>query len=360
MFDTFGEWTPGYFLRNWKALLRLGGLDAFRTLHKAACSFFSDSRLIQLFGRFATYNGSSPYLTPATFAIIPFVEWMFGGWYVKGGLYRIAEVMRTLAQRKGVEIRTGMEVKEIVVREGSVAGLRMEDETLFETGTVVMNADALSVYENLLKVPKALRSAKRLRKFPLSLSGFVLMLGVDKTYAALAQHNIFFSENYRKEFEEIFEKQVPPSDPTVYISVSSKNDASMAPPGCSNLFILINVPPQNAVYDWANNALGYRDKIIGLLETKGLKDLRKHIRFERIITPDDLEQKYRAFRGTIYGLASHDRWSSFRRPPNRSREVKGLYFAGGSTHPGGGIPLVLLSGKTVSELILGKRIPIHD
>lgn len=372
LFSTFGEWGLDYFLRNLKFLFRIWKLDSFRTLHDAVSAAFHDNRLVQLFDRFATYNGSSPYKTPATFAIIPYVEFAMGGWYVRGGMYSIAESLAKLAIRKGIEIRTGTPCEEILIENGRAAGVRLGDGSRLRASCVVANADALDVYERLL--PSGGRSRQAAPQ-AISSSGFVLLLGVDKTYSQLAHHNIFFSDDYKKEFEDIFERGIPPEDPTVYVSVSSRTDPAMAPAAGSNMFVMVNVPAVNGNFDWNKNKASYRQLVLNRLKAAGqpgqaagggldrqalagglgLEDLEEHIRVEKILTPLDFQAKYRAFRGALYGFASNSPWSAFLRPPNRAREVRGLYFTGGSTHPGGGIPLVLLSGKMTAEIILKRE-----
>jgi len=356
LFSTFGEWGLDYIFRNLKFLFQIWKLDSFRTLHEAVAATFQDSRLIQLFDRFATYNGSSPYQTPATFAIIPYVEFAMGGWYVRGGLYSMAECLAKLAVRKGIEIRTGAACEEILVENGCVAGVRLGGGSRLKASCVVANADALDVYERLLPDSgEARRIRRQTASGGISSSGFVLLLGVDKTYSQLAHHNIFFSGDYKKEFEDIFERGIPPEEPTVYVSLSSRTDPVMAPAAGSNMFVMVNVPSVNKNFDWDKNKASYRQLVLDRLKAVGLEDLENHIRVERILTPLDFQEKYRAFRGALYGFASNSPWSAFLRPPNRSREIKGLYFTGGSTHPGGGVPLVLLSGKMTAEIILKRE-----
>lgn len=170
-------------------------------------------------------------------------------------------------------------------------------------------------------------------------------------YPELQHHNIFFSEDYRHEFNTLFGEQLPYHDPTVYVGVSSKADSRHAPEGGSNLFILVNAPALSDNYDWDMNRLKYRDVVLQKLRRSGLDSIESHIDVERIITPVDFALEYNAHRGSIYGMSSNRRMAAFMRPANKSKDVDNLYFVGGSSHPGGGIPLVLLSGKIVSELV---------
>jgi phytoene dehydrogenase-like protein len=160
----------------------------------------------------------------------------------------------------------------------------------------------------------------------------------------LAHHNIFFSADYRREFEEIFGEGVPPSQPTIYVAITSKTTPQDAPSGCENWFVLVNAPALGPAWNWEDQATGYRDRVLEGLAARGF-DIRNHIEFEKILTPVDLERLTGARLGALYGASSNNRWAAFRRPHNRAADVKGLYFAGGTTHPGGGVPMVTLSGK---------------
>jgi phytoene desaturase len=192
---------------------------------------------------------------------------------------------------------------------------------------------------------------KKLDKREPSCSGFVLLLGTRKQFPFLAHHNIFFSDDYRAEFDSLFRDLRPAENPTVYVCASSRTDATQAPPAHENLFVLVNAPYTSERTDWAKESKNYRDLIVKKLESSGLEGLENSIDFEQIITPEDFEKKYRANRGSIYGVSSNGMFSAFLRPPNQSKDVKNLFFAGGATHPGGGIPLVLLSGKMAADLI---------
>jgi phytoene desaturase len=176
-------------------------------------------------------------------------------------------------------------------------------------------------------------------------------LGAKKKFPQLAHHNIFFSDDYQAEFNSIFKEKRPAENPTIYVCAASRTDETQAPAGCENLFVLINAPYTSEQTDWEKEKKSYRDSIIKKLENSGLKDLENSIEFEQIITPADFEEKYRANRGSIYGVSSNGAFSAFLRPPNQSRDVKNLYFVGGATHPGGGMPLVMLSGKMAADLI---------
>ena len=344
-------------------LLSRRGLDALRidarvSMHRAVSRFFRDERLVQLFDRYATYNGSSPYRAPATLAMIPHIELAGGGWYSQGGLYRLAESLLAVAQELGVDFRPNCEAARILVEgRGKVAraaGVRLASGEELRAGNVVVNADPMHAYRSLMPPQnRDRRLARRLERLEPSSSGFALLLGVRGDYPRLAHHNVFFSRDYRGEFDAIFERGVPAPDPTIYVACVSRSDPTQAPPGHLNLFVLVNAPalPAGNLNKWDMWTRPYRDAIIRKLEATGLDNLRERIVFEQTITPQDFQEKYNAWRGSIYGLSSNSRATAFLRPPNRATGVKNLYFVGGSVHPGGGIPLVLLSARLVARMV---------
>jgi phytoene desaturase len=326
--------------------------DPMRTMSGAINSFVKSDKMRQLLGRFATYVGGSPYDAPATLNVIADVELSGGVWYPQGGIYAIAEGMARLAAELGVEINTNSPVKRIITEDRTVIGVELTNGTQCQAKAVIANADVTAVYAHLLPQEPAIQQRlKTLQGFPPSCSGFVLLLGVDKQFPELAHHNIFFSRDYPAEFDAIFQHGMPPKDPTIYISITSKTDADHAPNGAENWFVLVNAPPVNGRFDWEQHADAYRDRILNKLTKYGI-DVRDHIISEQRITPGNLERMSGAWRGALYGQSPNSRWTAFRRPHNRCPDVQGLYFAGGTTHPGGGVPMVTLSGKVAAELVL--------
>jgi len=324
-------------------------ISTLKTLDKHNAQYFKSEKLRQLFNRFATYNGSSPYKTPATFALIPYVEFGLGAWYVRGGMYEIPRALERLAIELGVKIYTESEVQKIVVENGKAVGVKVGGE-VFAADIIVSNADAIETYRELLPVEN-----KRIESREPSCSGFVLLLGTRKKFNQLAHHNIFFSDDYKAEFDAIFKEKIPAPHPTIYICATSRTDETQSPANHENLFVLINAPYTSAKVDWEKEKRNYRNLIIEKLEKFGLEGLNDSIDFEQIITPSDFETKYRANKGSIYGISSNGIFSAFLRVPNKAKDVENLYFAGGATHPGGGIPLVLLSGKMTAEMILREK-----
>lgn len=325
-------------------------IDGLRTMDGAIKSYVKSPHLRQLLGRFATYVGASPYRAPATLNVIGHVELNQGVWYPRGGVYQIADALFRLAEDLGVDIRPETQVGQINVEGGKVTGVTLSAGKIIDADAVLANVDVATVYEHLL--PRGVvRPGKvnDLTSQETSCSGFILMLGVEGKHPALAHHNIFFSADYKREFEDIFERGLPADDPTIYVAITSKTDPVHAPEGCENWFVLVNVPALNSNFDWTENAQAHRDRILNKLSKFGL-DIR--VKTERMLTPLDLERETGARRGALYGVSSNNRFAAFVRPNNRAKDIKELYFAGGTTHPGGGVPMVMLSGKVASEMIV--------
>lgn len=334
---------------NWIDFLKI---DAFQTVAQRIDRQFDAPELKKFFKRFTTYNGSSPYQAPATMNVIPHVELALGGYYIEGGIYRLVEALVALARNKGVTFKMGTDIRQIMTPQGTVAGVKDSTGNRFSADIVVSNADAYETYMEAVN-----RSAisgfqkKKIQKTEPSCSGFVLLLGIDRQYDQLSHHNIFFSEDYEQEFDQIFNQKVMPDDPTIYVANTSYSDQTHAPDDASNLFVLINAPYLSEQWNWEKQKVRYQNKVVQVLERRGLTGLGKHIVYSKIITPRDFYVRYRSNKGSIYGTSSNSKFAAFLRPRNKSRSIKGLYLVGGSTHPGGGIPLVTLSALHVTELI---------
>lgn len=330
----------------------LAGIDALSTVSKRVDQYLNSPYLRRFFKRFATYNGSSPFQAPATLNVIPHVEINRGGYYVKGGIYQIAQSLRALAEKNGVKIILSTEVKSISTENGTVRGVQLANGNKERYDIIVSNADAHETYLQLLPRQEVSALKKEIiEKAEPSCSGFVMLLGIDRTYERLRHHNVFFSEDYEREFSTIFEDKLPPHSPTIYIANTSYSDPRHAVKGGSNLFVLVNAPYLSDGFDWTDEAVPYAIHIKSELEQRGLKSLKSSIKYEKIITPLDFYHKYRSKKGSIYGTSSNSRMAAFMRPGNKARSLEGLYLTGGSTHPGGGIPLVILSARHAYTLV---------
>lgn len=326
-----------------------------QTLDQCVHGFFTDEHLRQLFDRYATYNGSSPYQLGAVYSLIPYIELADGGWYPCGGMYSLAKALEWLARELDVEITTACDVQRIVIEQGTARGVVLADGHVLHSDIVVANSDVVTTYRELLSpAVRNERYVKRISQLEPSCSGFVLLLGTDKLYPQLEHHNIFFSDDYPQEFADLFERKIPLQDPTIYVCATTRTDPSQAPEGCENLFVLVNAPYLTRHSDWEHDAPAYRERVLNLLTAYpqiDLSDLREHIILSAMLTPEDFRRNYGANAGSIYGLSSNQRMAPFTRPGNRAAAIHNLYFVGGSTHPGGGVPLVLLSGKIVAQLV---------
>jgi phytoene desaturase len=326
--------------------------DGLRTMSRAIQGYVSSPHLRQVLGMFATYVGASPYLAPATLNVIAHVELNQGVWYPQGGVYRIAQAFARLAGELGVDIRTGCRVQTIEVSQGRLRGVRLASGETLPASAVIANLDVATVYEQLLPPePKFQRRLRLYQRMDPSCSAFVMLLGVRGEHPHLAHHNEFFSSNYRGEFDQIFSQEVPPSEPTLYVSITSKTTPQDAPSGCENWFVQINVPALSPAWDWQEHASDYAAQALDLLAQRGV-DIRRKLVCQKLITPLDLQKWTSAYRGALYGASSNNRWAAFRRPHNRCPDLSGLYFAGGTAHPGGGVPMVTLSGRVASQLLL--------
>lgn len=343
---------PLYDISDFKHLnyLSLAGIDAFTTVSSRIDKQFSSKYMRQFFKRFTTYNGSSPFQAPATLNVIPHIELNEGGYYIKGGMYNIAKVLTKIAISKNVTIVTNSIIDHISTQNKAVTQVRTSDGATHEADIVVANSDATETITKLLNDEAAPPSQKRKAlKVEPSCSGYVLLLGISKKYEHLTHHNIFFSENYKQEFDAIFNEKVMPNEPTIYVANTSATDSEDAPSGHSNLFILVNAPYLSDKYNWEKRR--YDELVIKELQKRGLDGLAESIVFKKEITPQNFYDKYLSNKGSIYGTSSNSKWSAFVRPRNKSKKINGLYFVGGSTHPGGGIPLVIQSAFNASKLI---------
>jgi phytoene desaturase len=335
-----------------KALLHIHQVDLLRTMHKANRTCFSDERMVQLLDRYATYNGSNPYLAPGTLNNIFHVEHGLGGFGVSNGIFGIPEGMKSLAQELGVDIRTGVKVEEISYdRKRRVRGVKTSSGE-HAASRIISDIDVLTLYRDLLDDEKA-PLARRYRRLPPSSSALVFYWGVSTTFSELGIHNIFFSSDYQREFSQIHADHQLPGDPTVYINITSKLSQQDAPSGCENWFVLVNAP-FNDGRDWADEIQRTRSAVIRKLSAVLGSDLEHLIEEEQILSPADIESETGSFRGSLYGISSNNRMAAFLRHRNDSKRYPGLYLCGGSVHPGGGMPLSVLSGMIAADLLVAE------
>lgn len=327
-----------------KSILRFGQIDAFRTQSVANQNAFSDERISQLFNRYATYNGSNPYQAPATLNIIPHFEYHFGAYLPKNGMYSIVSALVKLAEDLGVKFLYNRKVSEIIHSNGKIEGVISENKS-YNAEIVVSNLDIWFTYKNLLKNishPEKLLSQQR------SSSALIFYWGIKGIYPELGLHNILFAEDYKPEFDAIWKEKNISSDPTVYINITSKHINTDAPAGCENWFVMINVPANDG-QNWDALIVEAKQNILQKINRILKKDISKDIISETILDPRSIESKTGSYQGSLYGNSSNNQFAAFLRHANFSTKLKNLYFCGGSVHPGGGIPLALLSAKIVDD-----------
>jgi len=339
----FNTWTNPHAM---KSYLRISKLGIFSTMNEANRKQFSHPKLVQLFNRYATYNGSNPYETPATLNIIPHLEFNIGAFFPKKGMHDITQSLFKLSEELGVKYHFGQKVDRILVESGEAKGIKINDREVF-ADLVVNNMDMVNAYKTILKDQK---QPKLLLNQPKSSSALIFYWGIKRDFPELDLHNIFFSDNYQLEFEHIFKRGTIYEDPTVYLNITSTQKADDAPAGCMNWFTMINVP-NNQGQDWDIMIAEAKRSIIHKLNRILKTDIESLIEVEEILDPRTIESKTSSSQGSLYGNSSNNKFAAFLRHANYSSSIKNLYFCGGSVHPGGGIPLCLLSAKIMSEMI---------
>lgn len=325
-------------------------IDLLHTMHKSVTKYIKNPYLVDIMDYFIKYVGSSAYNAPGFMNLMPTIQFRHDLWYVPGGLYNIAVGFKRYMEELGVKVRLNSEVAGIIKIGGSVTGIKVNNE-VHEADFIVCNMEAVPAYKMLLKEDESF--LRKLKRYEPACSGLVLDIGLDIQYPQLGHHNFLFSGNQREHFNTVFNKKQLPEDPTIYMVDASKSDPTVAPEGCSGLKVLPHIP-----YIDENNPLTrddymkYKEKILDKLERIGLKDIRRHIVYEHVLTPPDIQKMYYSNCGSIYGVVS-DFWKNFAfKVPKRSKKYKNLYFTGGTVNPGGGMPMVLLCGQNVCKKIM--------
>ena len=330
----------------YKALFSVKFPYITKSLNSYNESSFKTPEMIQLFNRFATYNGSNPYKAPAMLSMISSLEQSQGTFYPNGGMISIIKALVQLAKEIGVKFHTNSKVEKIETFKNTVTGVLVNGKK-YEADIVVSNMDIYYTYKNLLSDNKF---AHKVLKQERSSSAFIFYWGIDTTFSELGLHNIFFSEDYKKEFQHIFEESILPDEPTVYVNVTSKFDKNQAPNNSENWFVMVNAPAHND-HNWEEQKEKIKRFIIKQLNKQLNTNLEDHIVVEETLSPLNIQEKTASFMGSLYGTSSNSKMAAFFRQQNKSKRYKNLYFCGGSVHPGGGIPLCFKSAKLVADEI---------
>lgn len=321
--------------------------------HVRYTSGFFKSRHLQMAYTFQNiYVGQDPFRAPALFSMIPAAELTEGSFFPVGGMYSVAEKLKEISEGLGVRYHFSHSVTSMITEGRKVTGVRFGDGTERKADYVIANADLPYVYNNLL--PES-RKARRIRKMNYACSALVFHWGLDTRFTQLGQHNVFLSDRFREGLDIIFREKSMGDDPCFYIHAPSLTDATAAPEGCEAMSVEVGVGHLDERHprNWDEIKEKARKAIFRKLEGIGIPDLEKHIKFEICATPQSWEEAFNITRGSVFGSLGHNIFQmGYFRPHNRDRHYRNLYFTGGSTHPGNGIPMVLLSARLVSERII--------
>jgi phytoene desaturase len=329
-----------------KAIANLRVLELPKSLHQVNQENFKAAQLVQLFDRYATYNGSDPFQTSGIMTLIQHLEGHYGTFIPTKGMVSITQALFDLAKKLGVHFHFNTRVHEIIVENNLAKGIHTSTG-FHPTDLVVSNMDVYPTYKKLLPQHKAPETTLQQER---SSSAVIFYWGIEHTFDSLDLHNIFFSDDYQKEFKAIFEDKTVADDVTIYVNITSKDVPQDAPKGCENWFVMINTPANHG-QDWEALVKKLRKQIISKLSKELGTSLGPLIACEEVLTPPMIEEKTQSHLGALYGASSNNPMAAFLRHPNFSNRIKNLYFCGGSVHPGGGIPLCLLSAKIVDEMI---------
>ena len=322
-----------------------------RSVASTVRAFNSDHRVAQMVDHFTQYVGSSPYGSPAVLCGIAHMQHSEGVWYPMGGTRAVPLALEKLARELGVEIRLNTNIEKILSHAGSVTGVCTTDGENVALAAVVSNCDSVRTHRELINGAVGKKFERR-RKYEAACSGVVLYLGLNKRYEHLAHHDFVFSRDPHEEFDYIYKKGEPAPDPTCYLAATTCTEPGTAPPGGEALYVLVHTPFLRPHHDWKKMFPEYRRVILEKLKhTGGMKDIEKRIVFESALTPQDINDRYHVLNGAIYGLASHGKFLGAFKPGNRSPDLHGFYLAGGSAHPGPGMPMVLMSGWIAADAL---------
>lgn len=344
------------FLWHYKSQLIAGKIDYKGSMASSIQQRISDPKMRMIFEYFIKYVGSSALDSPGYMNLMPIIQFDFGLWYVRGGMYNLAIGLGKLLDELEISVHLNSNVTKIEKNGKHVTGLRFADGSTRNFDLVVSNMEVIPCYEKLLDEPQSFM--KKLEKFAPACSGIVLHIGTNKIHEQLAHHNFFYSENQHKHFETVFHKKQLPEDPTLYVVAPTRTDPTKAPNGFDNIKVLPHIPPlEDGSGITHDDYVALKDRCIDKMERCGITGLRDSIITEDLLTPIDIERMYRSNKGSIYGVVTDWKKNYGFKAPKTSTRYKNLYFTGGSTNPGGGMPMVVLSGQKCADRII-KRHPI--
>ncbi len=323
------------------------------SVYKFVSKNITNEKLRQALTFQTLYLGMSPYACPSIYALLPYIEMEFGVWFPKGGTIALADALETLLRELGGNLHFNQPVERITMEGKQATGVRTCDGRNWQADVVVCNLDVPMAYKTLLP-PEVRRkhTDARIDKHDFGCSGYLLYLGVKQIPSEWGHNMIVLSDNYRQIIDDICVHHILPRDPAMHVCIPTRTDPTLAPPGHDVVYVLVPCPNTDAKIDWKREAPLLRERVLTKLENEGLPGLRDNIVFEREFTPPEFESLYGCCAGAAYsGLTPSFLQSAYFRPHSRSEDVNGLYFVGASTHPGGGVPIVLTSGRLAAEEI---------
>ena len=320
-------------------------MGAFRPVANFVGRYFKDPRLLFTFSFHPLFIGGNPFRAPSVYLCIPYLEREGGVWFTRGGMYSLVEAFERLFVEIGGTVRTGAGVDEILVRDGRAVGVRVGDEEI-PADVVVSNADVGFTYSKLI-APEHRRkwTDRRVDRLDYTMSCVLLYIGARRQWPKLAHHTLILSKRYEELLDDIFEKKVLPDDFSLYLHAPTRTDPGMAPEGCESMYVLIPAPNLRADIEWSTAAAPLADRVIDFLEAWGLDGLRENIEVLRVMTPDNFQADLSSYVGNAFGIEPKLTQTAWFRPHNASEDVRGLYFVGAGTHPGAGVPGVILSAE---------------
>ena len=329
-------------------------LKALYPAHTFVKRHFQDPRHRFAFSFHPLFIGGSPFTAPSVYLMIPYLERKGGVWFSRGGMYSLVEAFRQVFEEIGGTVRLNTPAREILVQRGAVSGVRT-DEEIIRTDVVVSNADFAHTYRELIHPRHRVKwNDANVEHLDYSMSAYLLYLGVDRQYPSLKHHTLILSQRYRDLVHDIFEKKILPDDFSMYLHVPTRTDPGMAPPGHESMYVLIPVANLQSGIDWESYKERFADRVLSFLEHDfGLEGIQDHIRVKEIFTPADFKSERNSFVGSAWGVQPKLTQTAIFRPHNRSEDIQGLYFVGASTHPGAGVPGVLLTAETTDRVIAG-------
>ena len=341
--------TPGSMLRFTPRAMQL---KAFLPVTAYVNRYFKDFRHRFMFSFHPLFIGGHPFRSPSIYLMIPFLEKQDGVWFTKGGMYTVVDSLKRLFLEQGGKLQTEAEVSEIIVEDGKTTGVHVNGEYM-PADAVISNADFAHTYRHLIN-PKWRKkwTNKKIDKIKYSMSCFLLYIGVKKKYPQLEHHTLILSERYKGLVDDIFNGSPLPDDFSMYVHVPTKTDPDMAPPGCESMYILIPVSNLTAETDWNEQRESFTERVLTFLEEWGMDGLRENLEVLKVFTPLEFESELNAYQGNAFAIEPKLTQTAYFRPHNRSEDVDGLYFVGAGTHPGAGVPGVILSAEATAGCIL--------